>query len=89
VKVTRDAAPAATAVQLRGADVVARQALAFSRRAEHARVGVVDGEPAILVTPGGRLAIVMTFDIAGGRIAAIDIIADRTRLAALTIEPGE
>jgi RNA polymerase sigma-70 factor (ECF subfamily) len=83
------AAPAATAVQLRGADVVARQALAFSRRAEHARVGVVDGEPAILVTPGGRLAIVMTFDIAGGRIAAIDIIADRTRLAALTIEPGE
>jgi RNA polymerase sigma factor (sigma-70 family) len=82
-------APGATPTQLRGADTVARQALAFSHRAAHAHVGTVDGAPAILVSPNGRLVTVMTFTIQDGMIAAIDIIADPDRLAELTIEAGQ
>jgi RNA polymerase sigma factor (sigma-70 family) len=81
------AAPGAITTRLRGAQVVARQALAFSHRAAYAHVGRVDGEPAILVTPHGRLVTVMTFTIPDGLIVGIDIIADPHRLAHLTIEP--
>jgi RNA polymerase sigma-70 factor (ECF subfamily) len=77
------AAPGASPTRLRGAHTVAHQALAFSHRAQHARVGLVNGEPAILVTPHGHLVTVMTFTIRDSRIAAIDIIADPQRLAQL------
>jgi hypothetical protein len=80
-------APGATPTRLRGAHVVARQALAFSHRAAHARVGSVNGEPAILVTPHGRLTTVLTFTIPHRLIVNIDIITDPHRLAQLTTEP--
>ena len=81
------AAPSATPTRLRGADAVAPQALAFSHRAKDARVGLVNGEPAILVAPRGRLVLVMTFTIPDRRIVDIDIVADPERLAQLAIEP--
>jgi RNA polymerase sigma-70 factor (ECF subfamily) len=68
---------------LRGAPDVAGQALAFGHQAAHARVGVADGRTAILVAPRGRLVTALLFTIAGDRIAAIDIVADPDRLAAL------
>jgi len=80
------AAPGATPTRLRGAQTVAGQALAFSHRAAHAHVGIVNGEPAILVTPHGRLVTVITFTIPDSLIVAVDIIADPHRLAQLTIE---
>ena len=58
---------------VRGAPQVGRQALAFSRGAEHARVEAIDGVPAIVVAPGGRIALVLRFAFVGDRIAAIDI----------------
>ena len=64
----------------------ARQALAFSHRAKDAHSGIVNGLPAILVTPYGRLATVMTFTITNDKIVAIDVIADARRLGQLTIE---
>jgi len=76
----------ATPTPLRGAGTVTRQALAFSHRARHARVGFVDNEPAILVAPEGRIVTVMTFTIPADRITAIDIIADPDRLAGLGID---
>jgi RNA polymerase sigma factor (sigma-70 family) len=69
--------------QLRGARDVAGQALAFGHQAAHARTGVVEGRPAILVAPRGTLVTVLLFTIVGDRIAAIDIVADPERLAAL------
>jgi RNA polymerase sigma factor (sigma-70 family) len=81
------AAPGAAPMRLRGAHAVARQALAFSDRAQHSRVGLVNGEPAILVAPRGRLVTVITFTIPDRRIVAIDITADPRRLAQLSIEP--
>ena len=70
------AAPAGQPVTLAGAQTVARQALAFSGNAQHARVGLVDGAPAILVEPHGRLALVLTFEIADDRIVELSIVAD-------------
>jgi len=88
VTVRADAAAAApgTATRLRGARQVARQALAFSRRAKDAQSGFVNGLPAILVTPRGRLVMVITFTITSGKIVAIDVIADPERLSQLIIE---
>jgi hypothetical protein len=74
------AAPAGTPTHLRGAQAVARQALAFSRKTKHAHTGLVNGTPAILITPCGYLATVMTFTITRGKIVTIDIIADPRRL---------
>ena len=83
------AAPGATPKRLGGAHTVARQALAFSHRAEHAHIGLVEGEPAIIVAPQGRLVTVMTFTIQDRLIVAIDIMADPQRLAQLAVEsPG-
>ena len=86
VRADASAAPPGTPTRLRGARAVARQALAFSHRAKHAHTGLVDGLPAILVTPGGHLATVMTFTITNGKIVAIEVIADSQRLGQLTIE---
>jgi RNA polymerase sigma-70 factor (ECF subfamily) len=63
--------------------------VAFSRRAEHARLGLVNGAPAVLVTPQGRLVTAIAFTITNGRIVTIDIIADPERLNRLTIESSE
>lgn len=84
VRADAAAAPPGTPTHLRGARAVARQALAFSRQAEHANIGLVNGAPAILITPRGYLATVMAFTITRGKIATIDIIADPWRLGQLT-----
>jgi RNA polymerase sigma-70 factor (ECF subfamily) len=88
VTVRAEAAAAApgTATRLRGAGPVTRQALAFSHRAKDAQSGFVNGLPAILVTPRGRLLTVITFTITNGKIVAIDVIADPQRLGQLIIE---
>ncbi len=86
VRADTAAAPPGTPTRLRGARAVARQALAFSRRTKHARIGVVNGAPAILVMPQGRLVTVMAFTLTNGKIVAIDIIADPQRLSQLGIE---
>lgn len=86
------AAPHSVPVTVRGADSVARQALAFSARAAYARVALIDGEPAIEVAPNGRLALVLLLTVtAKGTILHIDIVADPHRLARLepaTDQPG-
>jgi RNA polymerase sigma factor (sigma-70 family) len=79
------AAPPGTPTSVSGAHAVARQAMAFSSRAEHAHAGLVNGAPAILVTPHGRLVTVMTFTIADGKIVTLDVIADPQRLDRLAI----
>ncbi len=84
VRADASAAPPGS-TELRGAHPVAQQALAFSRRAKDAHIGIVNGLPAILVTPHGRLLTVMTFTITNGNIVAIDVIADSQRLGQLTI----
>ena len=51
VRADVSAATPSTPTRVRGAAEVAKQALAFSHRANNARTGLVNGGPAILVTP--------------------------------------
>ncbi|MFJ6798282.1 sigma-70 family RNA polymerase sigma factor [Streptomyces sp. NPDC091268] len=64
-----------------GAWAVARQALTFARLAPYARAALVNGAPGIVtIPPGGKAVAVMGFTVSGGRIVAIDILADPARL---------
>jgi RNA polymerase sigma factor (sigma-70 family) len=87
VRADASAAPSRGPTRLRGARAVAGQALAFSHRAKDAHTWLVNGAPAIVVIPRGRLTTVMTFMITNGKIVAIDVIADPQRLGKLTVEP--
>jgi RNA polymerase sigma-70 factor (ECF subfamily) len=71
------------AVQV-GADAEVRGAAAvagtFAGRARVARPALVDGVPGAVWAPGGRPRVAFAFSFAGGRIAAIDLVADPDRL---------
>lgn len=70
------------AAELRGARVVAE---AFHSRARGVRVGAIDGIPAFIIAPGGRLRMVLALTFAGGRITGVEAIADPERLGRLNI----
>jgi RNA polymerase sigma-70 factor (ECF subfamily) len=86
VRADAAAAPNGQPTFVRGAHAVGEQALQFAYRAKDAHTGLVNGAPAILVTPHGRLATVMTFTITVDKIVTIDVIADPQYLAELTFE---
>ncbi|KUL34661.1 RNA polymerase subunit sigma-70 [Streptomyces sp. NRRL F-4489] len=69
----------------RGASDVASQAIAFARFAADARPVLVNGTPGVVSYAGGRPLSVMSFTIRNGRVTALDILTDPTRLAALAL----
>lgn len=79
------AAAAGAPRELRGAQAVARGALAGSQRARAAPVALalVDGSVGVVVAPRGRLSTVILFNISRGRIVEMDVIADPARLGRL------
>ncbi|TQM85523.1 RNA polymerase sigma-70 factor (ECF subfamily) [Saccharothrix saharensis] len=70
---------------VRGAAEVARRALLFRRPEGVSRLVLVNGGMGILTAPGGRPASVMGFTVSGGRIVAIDVLADPERVARLDL----
>ena len=70
---------------VRGADAVSRQAFANARLAEFARPAVVNGGPGGVVVQDGVAVSVVALTVAGGRIVAMDILADPQRLAQLDL----
>ena len=70
---------------VRGADAVARQALAFRNLAGGARAATVNGAPGFVVFAGDRPFAVMSFTFGGDRIAAMDVLVDPERLARLDL----
>ena len=65
-----------------GAENVARRVLARGARlAGFARPAIVNGNAGVVVAPGGRAVAVVSFSVENGRIAEIDVIANRTKLA--------
>ncbi|MFL6073104.1 MAG: sigma-70 family RNA polymerase sigma factor [Mycobacteriales bacterium] len=78
-------APAGVSTLLRGARRVAEQAMTFRRVPYGSREPVVvNGAPGVLnFAADGRPVALLTWTVAAGRIAAIHILADPTRLAAL------
>ncbi|MFD7502122.1 RNA polymerase sigma factor SigJ [Streptomyces sp. NPDC059850] len=74
--------------ELRGAESVANQALTFARSGGEDAVPrpvLVNGAVGVVGTRAGRPASVLGFTVTDGRIAAIDILADPTRLAQLDL----
>ena len=69
----------------RGAEAVARQALMFARLSPFVRSALVNGAAGVVVAPAGRAVSVMGFTVAGGKIVAIDALADPERLAELDL----
>lgn len=66
--------------QVRGASTVARQAMAFSSRTDHARSALINGAAGLVVAAHGKPLAVMAFTVTDGRIAELDIYADPQRL---------
>lgn len=83
--VDRVLVPESVAAEVRGARAVAEETRLFRRRARTAAMALVDGAPAIVLAPAGRLEGVLRIVIRAGRIEEIDIVGDRDRLAAMTL----
>ncbi|MFD3436015.1 RNA polymerase sigma factor SigJ [Streptomyces sp. NPDC058685] len=79
------ALPAMPSREVRGARQVAGQALAFQQFSQFSRRVLVNGGAGIVTAPGGRTLSVMGFTITGGKIVAIDILADPDRLSRLDL----
>jgi len=60
----------------------------FCGRAEAARLALIDGAPGIMWAQGGQIRVVFDFTIVGGKIVAIETIADPEHLAQLEVVPA-
>ena len=88
VTLTADAgaAPSGKPAVLRGADMVAKGAVASSGRAGDSRLALVDGAVGIVFAPHGQLRVVLALTVSPARtITAIDVIADPGRLRRLRL----
>jgi RNA polymerase sigma factor (sigma-70 family) len=72
-------------LEVHGAPAVARRALTFARLSPFVRPALVNGAAGVVVAPRGRPFSVMGFTVTGGRIVAIDALADPTRLRELDL----
>ena len=70
---------------LRGAQQVAGQALASGRLSPFVRPALINGAAGVVVAANGRTLFIMAFTVTGGRIVAIDVMADPERLAAVDL----
>ena len=76
--------PSATAV-VRGAEAVAARASSYAHLSPYVRPAIVNGAAGVVVTPQGRPFSVLAFTVRGGKIVAIDALADPERLAELDL----
>src|SRR5436190_14938976 len=88
VTLTADAAaaPSGQPMELHGAEMVTRGAVAASVRADESQLALVNGDVGIVFAPAGRLQAVLAFTVGPARrITAIDVIADPDRLRRLRL----
>jgi RNA polymerase sigma-70 factor, ECF subfamily len=64
---------------------VARRAMMFAGLSPYVRPALVNGAAGVVVAPRGVPFSVMGFTVAGGRIVAIDSLADPERLRELDL----
>jgi RNA polymerase sigma-70 factor (ECF subfamily) len=69
--------------EIRGAEPVAAL---FKGRAQAAKTALIDGAVGVAVAFGGQLRIAMRLTFAGGRIAALEAVADPDALARIDVE---
>jgi len=83
LRADRAAVQAGAAQEVRGAAAVAET---FSGRAQAAQPALINGAAGAVWAPGGRPRVVFSFTVAGGKIVAIDLLADHERLRQLDLE---
>jgi RNA polymerase sigma-70 factor (ECF subfamily) len=71
--------------EIRGAENWARGAITAARGARAAQPALIDGTVGLVVAPKGRLFRALRFTLANGRIAAVEVIGDPTRLQQLNL----
>ncbi|HZT64196.1 MAG TPA: sigma-70 family RNA polymerase sigma factor [Acidimicrobiales bacterium] len=69
--------------EIRGAEAVAS---VLSGQAQAAQLALIDGAPGAVWAPGGRPRAVFAFHVVGDTIAEIEIVTDRSVVAALQVE---
>lgn len=79
------ALPVGTATEVRTARAVAEETRLFAARARASAVLLVNGAPGIVVAPGGRLFAVLRVTVRAGRISALDVVAEPSRLEELEL----
>jgi RNA polymerase sigma factor (sigma-70 family) len=79
------ATPAGRPAELRGAEVIARGALAAAARSGQSWLALVDGAVGVVFAPEGRLQVVLALTSSGRRITAIEVIGDPDRLRRLKL----
>ncbi|WP_419997238.1 sigma-70 family RNA polymerase sigma factor [Streptomyces boninensis] len=72
-------------IVVRGAQAVAKGAMAATGRARFTGPALIDGTLGLAMAPHGRLSVVLAFTIAHGKITGIDVIGDPDRLAGLDL----
>ena len=73
-------------MHLRGAELVARGAVAAAVRAGQSELALVNGSAGIVFAPGGRLQAVLALTVgSAGLVTGIDVIADPDRLRRVQI----
>ena len=77
--------PSPAPLTLQGALAVARSAMGAVERARTTEIALVEGAPALVMAPLGRLAVVMRFTVGADGIREIDVIAAPERLRTLEI----
>jgi RNA polymerase sigma factor (sigma-70 family) len=91
LRIDAGAAHAEASMVVRGADAVARQALAglaTALRAFDLQPALVNGAAGMIMSRHGRPLTVMGFIVADGKIAEIDAVADPKRLQRITAAAG-
>jgi RNA polymerase sigma-70 factor (ECF subfamily) len=71
---------------VRGATEVAGRALTFANLSPFVRPVLVNGVAGVLAAPRGRPFSAMAFTVAGGKVVAIDALADPARLERLELD---
>jgi ketosteroid isomerase-like protein len=79
------AVPAGASREVHGAEAVARQSLSYSRAGVLAQPALINGVAGAVTTWHGQTISVGAFTIRGGRVVAIDILADPERLRQLDL----
>ncbi|WP_034593777.1 sigma-70 family RNA polymerase sigma factor [Hamadaea tsunoensis] len=72
-------------IVLRGPQAVSQQAYASGRLSAYMHRALINGTPGAVVIANGKPMFVMAFTVRGGRIVAMDILADVDRLEALDL----
>jgi RNA polymerase sigma-70 factor (ECF subfamily) len=69
--------PPGVPAELRGARAVAEGTVLLRHRTRFAEPALVDGDVGIVVAPGGRLLLALRVRVAGGRVAAYEVVGGR------------